>query len=118
MPLASLPRQSRQGLSEPDSSSVQLGAKAGLEWSKARYAPTFESGHGSSLALPSVSRGAPKRGAPDVRDLSRALRLIKHREVDKKTERCADKARVGAGSGFRCGETYPETRICYPTLLG
>ena len=63
-------------------------------------------------------QGAPKRGAPDVRDLSRALRLIKHREVDKKTERCADKARVGAGSGFRCGETYPETRICYPTLLG
>ena len=36
----------------------------------------------------------------------------------QKTERCADKARVGAGSGFRCGETYPETRICYPTLLG
>ena len=36
----------------------------------------------------------------------------------QKTERCADKARVGAGSGFRCGETYPETSICCPTLLG
>ena len=36
----------------------------------------------------------------------------------QKTERCTDKARVGAGSGFRCGETYPETSICCPTLLG
>lgn len=57
-------------------------------------------------------------GRPDERCFSRTLRLAKCREMDKKTERCADKARVGAGSGFRYGETYPETRICCQTLLG
>lgn len=57
-------------------------------------------------------------GCPDERCFSRALRLVKCREMDKKTKRCADKARVGAGSGIRCGETYPETHICCPTLLG
>ena len=36
----------------------------------------------------------------------------------QKTERCADEARIGTESGLCYGETYLETSICCPILLG
>lgn len=40
--------------------------------------------------------------------LFEGITLGKMPQDGQKTEHCADKARVRAGSGFRCGETYPE----------